>query len=595
MVQGDNTMPKEDRSPRTTRRKWLAGIGALGSAGLAGCFGDDTEGNRVETIVIEYWSDLFAATFEDSIPTILDNLEELGLDVEARPVAVTSQAAGVYNDDRTHHFSFFGQGLAPERLDPFEWCWRMNLFWAGDNGLGNLANYADCEHTRNAYLQSVAETEEERRQYVNKTLSIESDAITTIPLFSNTEWGAYNNEEITPGGIGDAGLLDVNSNFYFKSSSETGELVVNTTTSTVESNIPPALTFTSSISIWNNLFYSPLVGYDENFELINVLASDYQVESGGTEFIFQLDDATFHDGSPITAEDVQFTYNFLNDNVAEYPELSSVPIENIEILSESEVKIDTEEPFLSLLTQYLPRWGVLPKDHWTDSGAQEDPTGFELDPIIGSGPFEVTTFSQNQLIVGTPHDGHPRFSPDSDIILDAYDDISTAVRDFEQGDLNILVGLPAGSAQRIRDEVGDTSTVEVTDGFLPFYLSPQMSFGPQMFREFRMAVSQAIDRDRINDSALYGEGQPLVYSTKLTPQHPWRPPEDQLTRVAETTSSNIETARQVLEDAGWDWDDDGRLLYPDDIDLEPLWPEGDEPRNYPDIWECVPELENHFT
>jgi peptide/nickel transport system substrate-binding protein len=118
-----------------------------------------------------------------------------------------------------------------------------------------------------------------------------------------------------------------------------------------------------------------------------------------------------------------------------------------------------------------------------------------------------------------------------------------------------------------------------------------MSFGPQMHREFRMATSQAIDRDNANQTAMYGNAENLQYSTRFTPQHPWRPPEEQLTKIADSTGANIDKAEQVLRDAGWSWDDNGRLRYPDDIDLTPRWPKGDEPRDHPDKFPCADDEE----
>ena len=41
-------------------------------------------------------------------------------------------------------------------------------------------------------------------------------------------------------------------------------------------------------------------------------------------------------------------------------------------------------------------------------------------------------------------------------------------------------------------------------------------------------------------------------------------------------------------DAGWGWDGDGELHYPPDADLEPLWPEGEEPSV--DDFPCLEEM-----
>lgn len=59
--------------------------------------------------------------------------------------------------------------------------------------------------------------------------------------------------------------------------------------------------------------------------------------------------------------------------------------------------------------------------------------------------------------------------------------------------------------------------------------------------------------------------------------HAFRPPEDEINKIVDDPTGNIDAARQVLKENGWGWDDQGNLHYPPDADPSPMWPEGEGP------------------
>jgi peptide/nickel transport system substrate-binding protein len=95
-----------------------------------------------------------------------------------------------------------------------------------------------------------------------------------------------------------------------------------------------------------------------------------------------------------------------------------------------------------------------------------------------------------------------------------------------------------------------------------------------------------IDRQRINDIVFGGEAIPAPYGLQIMHYHPFFP-EDIDYFTDPPHDGNVEGARTLLEDAGWEWDSDGNLHYPADADLEPLWPEGGSPD--PANYECLNE------
>jgi peptide/nickel transport system substrate-binding protein len=408
-----------------------------------------------------------------------------------------------------------------------------------------------------------------------------------IPMYPDPKFGAYWEDAIDAGGVGDQGLLEINSNFKIKSSSKDGDtMVFATSPAIVQTGTFPTSSSTSSLAVWNNIFLSPLLGYDENQELVPVLAEDFTVEDGATTFRFNLRDGTAHNGEPITAEDVKWSAEFFQENRDFFPKGARSPYESIDVIDEKTVEFNTTEPFRPLLGRTIPRWGVLPK---AMQEFVDDPSSWSGSPPewVGTGPYQITNFSSGSSIQFEPHDGHPKFEPQSSLLMNSFGSVQGAVRAFENREIDAFTNAPSGALEDL--EALDGAKVIRTDGLMEAGLAPQMSFGPTMFREFRMAVSQAIDRDLVVQSAIDGRSTPNVKASIWSENHPWMNADD-LPPIADSTSANPDAARSVLEENGWTFDDDGRLHYPEDIDLTPRWPEGSEPAENYDKFPCLEEL-----
>jgi len=565
-----------------------SGDGSSGDESGGGEASSGEPGERVPTIDLEYWTG--TTVQENSVSAFQNELAEVGIDLNPKAVSFSTQVQHNFEDKRNLHIAYWTHGMSPSRLDAFEFTWRFNAEWAGANGFANPANYANCEHTQAANNARTARNLEERAQFVDEAHAKMSEDIATIPLCKRINYGAYRTDQVEADGLGKAAIAGGSMYSLIKSETK-GDypLVFNVGGTSVETKVHPANDSDSVLAQYSNLIYSPLVGYNEEWELTNILAEDYEVSDDGTTYMFTLRDATFHNGEPVTPEDVQFTYNFIADNAQSFPKAAAPPYESIEIVDDRTVAFNLKTPFPALVGRVLPFWGVLPKDVWIEGGARENPTGVDLDPIVGSGPYQVEQWNQGQSIFLTPHDGHPLYQPESDLVLRAFSDDQTPFRAFQEGEINMLSIGPPAIAEEIRTTM-DNAEVTVMGGFQSTIMYPQMTFGPMMFREFRKAFSMAMDRQNMNDAVLNGDSEPVLYSDPWTDAHPWYPGEDKLTRIADPTASP-DAARSLLEENGWTFDDEGNLRYPEDADLSPLWPQGDEPADYPERFPCIQEVD----
>ncbi len=593
-------MPESSNNSSTiSRRKYLGGLIA-GTAALSGCIGgggdapDDTlvgeAGERVPQIVAEYWTDGGAASdqAESWMPVVSQNLEEIGIDFNPQTTTLTAGIGVMNNDERTKHFNNWTATMTPERLDPDPQTYRWHAGWAGANGRGNAANYASCEYTEYAFEQRRATDEEQRREAVMNAHKEWAEDVGYLAMYPEPGFGAYREDAVDADGIGDQGVLDINSNFKIKSASSDGDTITAATVpAVVESTTFPTNPSTNTLAVFNNCFLSPLVGYDENLELIPVLAEDYTVEDDGTTFRFELRDGTAHNGDVITAEDVKFSAEFFQENRDFFPKASETPYESIDVIDEQTVEFNTTEPFLPLVSLTLPRWGVLPRA--MQEFVEEDPSSWDGEPgedWVGTGPYQIGELDTGESLLFEPHDGHPIFEPESDFRMIAYSSTQGAVRSFENREVDVL---PDVSPDVVADLEEQGAEVVRTDGLMEVGLLPQMSFGPTMFREFRMAVSQAIDRELVVQSAVDGRAEPNVRATIWSDNHPWMNTEE-LPAIADSNSANPDAAREVLEENGWTFDDDGNLHYPEDIDLTPRWPQGSQPAEETDDFPCLEGL-----
>lgn len=578
-----------DNKPHIPRRRLLQATSVALTAGLAGCAGGEAEDEeRVPEVVIDYWADVGASTkvFEDTIPSIVTALEELGVETSVEPMDFSSQVDRVFNDTRGHQLQYQTSTSSPSRLDPGDMTDRYMIQLQGSCPGGNATHYASCEYSTLAAESFDATSVEEREELSNEAHSVMSNDKAAIPTLPRLGFGAYLTDKVDIGGLGESGMT-VNPTMFFKSSPRTGDTIItNANPPQLETMNFPVISGASFILHWNQTIHSPLFRYNEDYDLVNDLAEDYEVTNEAQTIRVELKpDAVFHNGDQVTAEDVKFTFEHLSRNDGVYPRAADQGYDSIEVIDDQTVEFNFPDPSLPFITRTVPRWGILHKEFWEDGGAVDDPEGFNPDEMIGNGPFQIEHTELGDLQELRPFDDHPTYSPDYNLIFQVYRDETTLTQAFQQEEVDIVTNVSIDSAERIRDEMSDGAEVVPSSDFTSFYIYPATHYGPTKFEEFRDALGTAINRQEMNDIAFLGQNEPDLFSCPLGETHPWRPPDDMLHQFTDDLSGDVEAARQKLADAGWRWDDDGNLRYPEDADLSPLWPEGESPD--PDDFPCL--------
>lgn len=145
----------------------------------------------------------------------------------------------------------------------------------------------------------------------------------------------------------------------------------------------------------SRLIYSSLFTYNANGELVKDLATDLKVEAEGKEYIIRIhDNAYWHNGEKLTADDIIFTFNLIKDEEYRSPLRHSLLGVRAEMIDEQTLKFvlsETYAPFPELLT-----FGILPQRIWEniDSNAAVL-SELNLKPV-GSGPYKFKTLIKNR-------------------------------------------------------------------------------------------------------------------------------------------------------------------------------------------------------
>jgi len=567
----------------TQRRDLLKLIGVSSSFALAGCSGENGSqelGERVPTLVLVYWTGLGGITsfYENAAPAIKDSLERIGIEVELKPTDFGTAIDNQYQDQRTMDIVGGALSSVPGRLDPQQMLRWWVADWAGAKGKPNNSHYVSCDYSVPAMVQSSATDLEERQELVNEAEKVFSEDTVIAPMVPSEIFGAHRIDTMDADGLGDGGVNLLNPVAFLESTPTDGDtLITSSTPEMVESRNHLVSIATDTVQFWGRMVYSPLVEYDQNYELVNALAESFEISNEGETVTATLKDATFHNGDPVTAEDVAFTFEYLSQGADVFPKAVEPPYDSIEAVDEKTVQFNLERSFPSLITKTWSQWGILPKDVWVEQGARENPENFVPDTIIGSGPYQVSNFEQGSGLSLTPHDGHPVHSPDHDIQIVAFRGQQAAGQALKENEVHIASELPVGAVADLDENYSDTVNTVVRRSFLPMALYFQYPKVPTKFKPFRKALAKALNRQKVNQLAYRGKSTEAYGTSKFLKNHPWRAPEDMVYKPTEEPTGDVEDARSTLEDTGWGWDDDDNLHFPADADLNPRWPKGEVP------------------
>ncbi|ELZ51793.1 extracellular solute-binding protein family 5 [Halorubrum coriense DSM 10284] len=392
----------------------------------------------------------------------------------------------------------------------------------------------------------------------------------------------------------------------------TGEaLRLVTTDDRITENWNPIAAEYRKYGTFTGLLYDPLARADGD-EVFPWLAADWE-RVDETTLDVSLRDARWHDGEPVTASDVAFTYEFLRDTSLGNVE-TPVPaprfrgrsslVEGARVRDDATVRLTVPDVNETVAARAL-RVPILPEHVWSERAHAATIAGFELDfetteavvsnnpDPVGSGPLRFAEATAGESVAFERN-------PDHFLVRSASEDDSDAVDEPADPRAGIPLryhGKPAFDRLRIDVLPSDISAVEtVAEGLADatvsnlgpesvprigrsadtrlvsgrsaafYHVGYNVRRSPLSNPRFRAVIARLIDKAAVVDDAFDGYAQaatsPLAASpTEIPESVTWADGSDPIHPFFDDDGSlDVEAARAALRDIGYRFDDEGRLL-----------------------------------
>jgi peptide/nickel transport system substrate-binding protein len=319
-----------------------------------------------------------------------------------------------------------------------------------------------------------------------------------------------------------------------------------------------------------------LVKFDQDYNRVNWIAEEIIQEDSTTIRVPIRDDFVFHDGEPLTAEDVKYTYDLAirteptlwKQNVTQY-------LESVDQTGDYEVVFNLSETFSPFTTAGFWSSPIVPKHFWQrvleEEGAEDEPwqVGFQNRKMIGSGPFQYDTWNLDEEFVMTPFEDHPIVVPNVTRIQRPLDSTGAELQALIDGQYGYM-DYWFGDNQQMQQALDEHDYLEAYQGpnnrteQLMFQVGSRTEDGyggpPTSDQAFRHAVSVIVSRTQQTFINEVYDGFGLETNTVIPPTVGfWHNDEWDV-----WDRGSNEKAVDILAEAGYEWDENGDLYHPED-------------------------------
>jgi peptide/nickel transport system substrate-binding protein len=252
------------------------------------------------------------------------------------------------------------------------------------------------------------------------------------------------------------------------------------------------------------------------------LAETYTPSADGLSHEFVLrEGVTFHNGAPVTPEDVKFSFERYRGNAAAFFKSKVAAVETPDA---KRIIFRLHKPWLDFLTYFSGVTGagwIVPKKYVESVG--ED--GFKKAPI-GAGPYKFVSFNPGVELVMEAFDGYWRKTPTvKRLVWKVIPDETTRLAALKRGEVDIAYSIRGELAEDLRRTPGLTlKPVVINSPFWIYFADQWDPKSPWHDARVRQAVTLAMDRDGINQALTLGFS---LINYSIVPkgyEYYWQPP-----------------------------------------------------------------------
>jgi peptide/nickel transport system substrate-binding protein len=270
------------------------------------------------------------------------------------------------------------------------------------------------------------------------------------------------------------------------------------------------------------------------------LAGSYSASADGLGHSFVLRaGATFHNGAPVTAEDVKFSFERYRGNAAGF---IKEKVAAVETPDPRRVIFRLHRPWPDFLAYYSSVTGagwIVPKKYLESVG--ED--GFKKEPI-GAGPYKFVSFTPGVELVMEAFEGYWRKVPAvKRLVWKVIPDETTRLAALKRGEVDLAYSIRGELAEELRRTPGlELKPVVINAPFWIYFADQWDPRSPWHDARVRKAATLALDREGINQALTLGHS---LLTGSIVPKdfdYYWQPPK---------IPHDPATARRLLAEAGF--------------------------------------------
>src|SRR5687767_6005346 len=273
------------------------------------------------------------------------------------------------------------------------------------------------------------------------------------------------------------------------------------------------------IELMNYALFTPLVQYDSALGVRPYLAESWELQ-GDTGVVFHLrNDVQWHDGQPVTAHDVEFTFN-----LAKSPETASLlataflaNVASARVIDERTIEFKFTAPHAQALEDFW--WPPVPRHALQNvSAAELRNAPFNRQPI-GSGPYRVQEWRANEQLVIVRNANFPQAlggpPPAERVAFRIIPEASTMLTEVLTGNIHVDIPLAPDQAQQVQS--GSDTQLHSFPGKTVYFIGWNNARPLFADARVRRALGMAINRQEIVTALLKGQGE--VAAGPIPPWH----------------------------------------------------------------------------
>ena len=291
--------------------------------------------------------------------------------------------------------------------------------------------------------------------------------------------------------------------------SQSGSFDVGVTMGQMDSGLDPQDHAETNTDIIVSQAYEGLMGRDKDGSIVAALATEWErVEPGTVRFTLR-EDVTFHNGDPLTAEDVAYSVRriFFDDVGIASPQKNDLGvIESVEPGNgEVTVNFDGLNP---IAFQLFATNGQIMQRSWVEDNGRD----FINRNMNGTGPFQFASYdSGNEVVVERYEEYWDDPAAVDSVTLNSSTESSTRVNRLLAEESDIVTNVPPQEISRVQNS--DVATITPVPSTRIIFLQMRYDLEPFSSQQFRQAMNHAVDVGSIVENVLNGFGEVTAQPT----------------------------------------------------------------------------------